>query len=62
MDQVTEINRCKLSQHGHLGRKLRIGLSGGLSALTVFLAGNHLASLDEASDMNSSPTRWLRGQ
>ena len=54
MSQDKANNSNNLNRRGRLGRSLRIGLSGGLLALTIFLAGNHLAALDQASDMRSS--------
>ena len=54
MTQIEAINSSIVNPRPPLGRRLRIGLSGGLLALTVFLAGNHLAALDKASAMKSS--------
>ncbi len=54
MSQTEAINSSNLNRRGRLGRSLRIALSGGLLALTIFLAGNHLAALDQASYIRSS--------
>ena len=54
MTQTEAINSSNVNPRPPLGRRLRIGLSGGLLALTMFLAGNHLAALDKASAMRSS--------
>jgi len=54
MSQDKTNNSSNLNRRARLGRTLRIALSGGLFALTVFLAGNHVAILDKASDMRSS--------
>lgn len=55
MTQTEAIDSSTVTPRPPLGRRLRIGLSGGLLALTMFLAGNHLAALDKASAMRSSP-------
>ena len=55
MTQTEAIDSTNVNPRPPLGRRLRIGLSGGLLALTIFLAGNHLAALDKASAMRSSP-------
>ncbi|MFG6554285.1 hypothetical protein [Sulfitobacter sp. 1A16808] len=55
MTQIEAINSSTVNPRSPLGRRLRIGLSGGLLAPTLFLAGNHLAALDKASAMRSSP-------
>jgi len=54
MTQTEAINSSNVNPRPPLGRRLRIGLTGGLLALTMFLAGNHLAALDKASAMRSS--------
>ena len=54
MTQTEAIDSSTVNLRPPLGRRLRIGLSGGLLALTMFLAGNHLAALDKASAMKSS--------
>ena len=54
MSQTEAINSSNVNPRPPLGRRLRIGLTGGLLALTMFLAGNHLAALDKASHMRSS--------
>lgn len=54
MTQIEAINSSTVNPRSPLGRRLRIGLSGGFLALTMFLAGNHLAALDKASAMKSS--------
>ena len=54
MTQIEAIDSSTVNPRPPLGRRLRIGLSGGLLALTMFLAGNHLAALDKASHMRSS--------
>ena len=54
MTQTEAIDSSTVTPRPPLGRRLRIGLSGGLLALTMFLAGNHLAALDKASAMKSS--------
>ena len=54
MNQTEAINSSTVTPRPPHGRRLRIGLSGGLLALTMFLAGNHLAALDKASAMKSS--------
>ncbi len=54
MTQIEAINSSTVNPRPPLGRRLRIGLFGGLLALTMFLAGNHLAALDKASAMRSS--------
>ncbi|HIF78092.1 MAG TPA: hypothetical protein EYQ36_10840 [Sulfitobacter sp.] len=54
MSQTEAINSSNVNQRTRLGRRLRIGFSGALLALTMFLAGNHLAALDKASHMRSS--------
>ena len=54
MSQTEAINSSNVNQRTRLGRRLRIGFSGALLALTTFLAGNYLAALDKASHMRSS--------
>ncbi len=54
MSQTEAINSSNVNQRTRLGRRLRIGFSGALLALTTFLAGNYLAALDKASYMRSS--------
>ncbi|UOA21279.1 hypothetical protein DSM14862_04119 (plasmid) [Sulfitobacter indolifex] len=54
MSQTEAINSSNENPRTRLARRLRIGLSGGLLALTTFPAGNHLAALDKASHMRSS--------
>ena len=54
MSQTEAINSSNVNPRPPLGRRLRIGFSGALLALTTFLAGNYLAALDKASHMRSS--------
>ena len=54
MSQTEAINSSNVNQRTRLDRRLRIGFSGALLALTIFLAGNHLAALDKASHMRFS--------
>ena len=54
MTPIEAINSSNVNPRPPLGRRLRIGFSGALLALTTFLAGNYLAALDKAYHMRSS--------